>query len=141
VDSQECRVFAADFPYDIIVGRNFLRKIGMVLDFETMTLNAFGNTISMKSKNFHTNPFESLIKMVQNYDHYDDDEDISSSFHAATKTIKESTYKKADLNLLAKQQDHLLIKQNDRLLSMLSKRSKLFSDNSATTLARRWTWN
>jgi hypothetical protein len=99
----------------------------MVLDFKTMTLNAFGNTIAMKNKIFHTNPFESLIEMVQNYDHYDDNENISSLLHAATKSIKESTYKKADLNLLAKQQDHLSNEQKDHLLSMLSKQSKLFS--------------
>jgi hypothetical protein len=76
-----------------------------------MTISAFGNTISMKNKNFYENPFASLIKIVRNYDNFDDNEETHSSFHNATKTILESTYKKADVKLVAEQQKHLSSEQ------------------------------
>jgi hypothetical protein len=121
VNFQECHVFAAECPYDIIVGRDFLQKTQMVFDFEAMTLSAFGNIISMKNKHFHDNPFESLIDIVSGYDNDDDENEIASSYHTETKSIKESTYKKADLDLLVKQQNHLSVNQKTRLLSILSK--------------------
>jgi hypothetical protein len=127
IDLQECRVFNAECPYDIIVGRDFLRKVQMILNFESMTISAFGDTIPMKNKNFYENPFASLMEIVKNYDNYDDDEEIHSSFHNATKTILESMYEKADVDLVAEQQTHLSSEQQARLLSILQKRTKLFS--------------
>jgi CRISPR/Cas system-associated protein Cas10 (large subunit of type III CRISPR-Cas system) len=99
----------------------------MGFDVKAMTIIAFGNTIPMKHKNFYQNPFASLIEIVQSYDNFDDNDKISSSFHTATKTIKESTYEKADVKLVARQQKHLSLSQQDRLLTILQKRTKLFS--------------
>jgi hypothetical protein len=107
IDVQECRVFNTECPYDIIVGRDFLRKIRMGFDFKAMTISAFGSTIEMKNKGFYQDPFASLINIVRDYDNLDDDEEISSSFHNATKTITESTYGKVDVEVVAKQQTHL----------------------------------
>jgi hypothetical protein len=55
------------------------------------------------------------------------DEEIASSFHHATKTITESRYQKVDVEIVSKQQMHLSSKQQDQLLSVLQKRTKLFS--------------
>jgi hypothetical protein len=99
----------------------------MGFDFKAMTISAFGSTIEMKNKGFYQDPFASLVNIVRDYDNLDDDEEISSSFHNATKTITESTYGKVDVEVVAKQQTHLSSQQQDRLLSILKKRTKLFS--------------
>jgi hypothetical protein len=128
IDFHECRIFKTECPYNIIVGQDFPQMICMGFDFEAVTFSAIGNTIAMKHKNFYDNPFASLIEIVQNYYNFDDDKEIFASFHTATKTIKESTYTKAAVELVAKQQKHLSSdQQEDRLLSVLRKRSKLFS--------------
>jgi hypothetical protein len=77
---------------------------------------------------FYENHYASLIETVQNYDNFDDDEEIFASFHNEKKTITESIYEMVDVELVAKQQKHLLSEQQAWLLSgVLWKQPELFS--------------
>jgi hypothetical protein len=99
IDSQSVPVFAADCPYDLIIGRDFLSKIGMAFNFKDMTLKAFGATIAMKPKNFYANPFAALIN-IMNDDDNNEEEEISNSFAAIhSKTNAESHYEKVGTNI------------------------------------------
>ncbi len=67
IDTQDCVVFDTKCPYDIILVRDFLSKIGMDINFNHLTLSAFGNTVAMKPKNFCTDPFSAFLDMIQTY--------------------------------------------------------------------------
>jgi hypothetical protein len=93
-DDQHAFVFAGKCDYNIIFGRNFLRKIGMKDDFDIASTTVFDITISMKQKSFYNNLFLALANIQ------DDDDD--GCFHSTQ--ILQFKYGKADLNTVASQQ-------------------------------------
>jgi hypothetical protein len=106
--------------YNIIFGRDFLRKVGMKVDFELGTMMAFDITTTMKHKSFYTNPFSALSNII---DDIEDEKD--NCFHSTQ--ILESKYDKADIDNVVAQQSHLDSKQRAGLHDTLSKHTKLFS--------------
>jgi hypothetical protein len=132
INSQDCLIFDAIFdaecPYDIILGQDFLSKIGMIIDFKDKTLSCFGNTKAMKSKNFYNDPFSALLDMIRTYeDNSDEIEATFQSYHTSPKNITESHYESVDVNEVVKAQKHLSVEQRAKLLNIFSKRTKLFS--------------
>jgi hypothetical protein len=119
VGSQAAYVFKGQCDYNVIFGRDFLRKIGMSQDYDQGTMMAFDITTSMKPKSFYTNSFSALANILD----ADEDEEIYNCFMA----ILESKYEKADIQDIVNHQVHLNRKQRKDLHTLLKKSSNLFS--------------
>ena len=51
IDKHRFRVFQGNCTYDVIVGGDFLAKIGMRLKYDTLEIEWLGNTLPMESLN------------------------------------------------------------------------------------------
>jgi hypothetical protein len=120
IDEQRAFVFSGSCDYDIIFGRDFLRKVGMITDFKLGTMTAFDITTPMKHKSFYTNPFSALSNIIDDIKDGQDD-----CFHSTQ--ILASKYDKVDIDKVVANQNHLNSKQQSDLHKILSKCTKLFS--------------
>jgi hypothetical protein len=106
-------------PYDVIVGQDFLRLIGMHFNFEAINLTCFGKKIEMKPPQLYCNPFAAILDTINDDDN--SEEEILASNHTCPKQITESNYEKVDVKEAVKAQKHLSSKQKAKLLEVLSK--------------------
>ena len=120
IDQQVCHVVDTPCYYDIILGRDFLRKIKMHQDFETQTMTAFGITQPMRKRESLSSRYDSLLSMF-------DDPDEWFFTQCFQSNIQEAKYEAVDIHEVVKQQNHLTEAQKQSLLRVLQQRQKLFS--------------
>ena len=70
IDQQVCHVVDTPCYYDIILGRDFLRKIKMHQDFKTQTMTAFGITQPMRKRESLSSRYDSLLSMFDDPDEW-----------------------------------------------------------------------
>ena len=150
LEQAQARIFEAECRYDIIFGRDVLSRLGLVLDFNAKVMTWDESSVLMRPFRSHEreNP-ETTTAMQLLCDAFDDDLNEESSIdgdqhqdlNAAdgevytsendnlgykSKTIKASTYEKADVKALARSCSHLSLSQQADLEKLLSKYEKLF---------------
>ena len=150
----KARIFEAECRYDIIFGRDVLARLGMVLDFNERLMTWDDATVLMRPysrfinsherENPEPNPAMQLFIDAFEDDLNDDDSyggdqkqdlnDADEVFASETndnlgyksKTIKASTYEKADVKAIARSCSHLSLSQQADLEKLLSKYETLF---------------
>jgi hypothetical protein len=117
VDNVEAFVFdGKDVPYDLILGRPFLKQYGITLDFQNEKMIHDKQELPMKDSSF-------FRTRANQHGILPDDDEIAEdeSFLLASK------YEKVDVADVAKQQSHLTADQQNDLASIFQDRTKLFS--------------
>jgi hypothetical protein len=69
IDSHSALVFSGPSQYDVILGRDFLRKIRMELDFENNSMNWMDNMVLMKDITFW-NEASTMSEILMNEDNF-----------------------------------------------------------------------
>lgn len=126
VDGQKAFVFdRQDCRYDMIIGRDFLHKVGMKIDYQDSVVSWFGNQIPLRNpRDFRDSDYAVLAEcfMIQTEDELFG-EDWMESY--VTK-ILDAKYEKMDIDEVIKVQTHLPISQKEDLRNLLEKHTKLF---------------
>jgi hypothetical protein len=118
VDQVEAFVFdGKDVPYDIILGRPFLRQYGITLDFQKEIILHNKQELPMKDSSF----FRSRDHR-HDTSYSDEDEDPNDESF-----LLESKYEKVNVDDVAQQQKHLTTSQQNDLANIFRDRTKLFS--------------
>ena len=110
IDEQQAYIFDQNCKYDIILGRDFLRKAGIVLNFSDNTMNWLGTFLPMR-------PDRSFEEAMENYhiaEIIDEDDE------------NELEYDRIDVTEVVERQMHLTRQQCKDLLGQLQKFNKLF---------------
>ena len=116
IDSQQCQVFTGPCCYDIILGRDFLRKIHFHINFQNNSMTCMDMSVSMHSPDFFTD--NSQIRDIMFFD----DADVDSY----ASLIKESTYKPVSISDIVGTQTHLSSEECHALSNILNKHTTLF---------------
>ena len=128
IEEHSFEVFDADCRYDIILGGDFLAKIGMNLKYDDLSIEWYGNTIPME-----TITTDSTAAQVEQYLSQMDDEELLAmgidtlDSYAAT-PILDAKYDKWTIDQVIEQHcTHLTKSQQHQLHQVLSRYTKLFS--------------
>lgn len=128
IEEHSFEVFDADCRYDIILGGDFLAKIGMNLKYDDLSIEWYGNTIPME-----TITTDSTAAQVEQYLSQMDDEELLAmgidtlDSYAAT-PILDAKYDKWTIDQVIEQHcTHLTKSQQYQLHQVLSRYTKLFS--------------
>ena len=121
------------YPYDIILGRDFLQAIGLKMDFELNTIQWLDTQVDMKNikqLDNRTN-MENFMQNIKIDLHYLDtnvkDEYIcNDAMDAYATNILESKYVKVSVNNVVASQEHLTEEQRIKLRDVLRKHKILF---------------
>ena len=124
IDEHEFHVFESDCNYDVILGGDFLEKIGMNLLYKTLEIDWLGNVMPMETIN---KPDQVATHVEQYLSQIEIDElgrDIDSFLSAP---ILDAKYEKLDINsIVSTHCAHLSPSQQGDLQALLSKHTKLF---------------
>ena len=122
IDQHTFHVFDADCRYDVILGGDFLEKIGMNLLYKSLEIEWYGNTIPMETlhkPSLLANHIEMYLSQMEV------DElgiDIDSYL---TVPIKDAKYEKLDIDDFLTEQAHLTPSQQADLRELLSRHTRL----------------
>jgi len=120
IDSQMALVFDGDSRYDVILGRNFLHKMGMRIDFEHKRMEWMDHLVPMRDvQSFGTVP-DSVF-----FESWNDDGEMEDVDSFITE-ILDVKYDTVDPNEVAAKQTHLRAVQRRQLADLLSGHGKLF---------------
>ena len=121
------RIIETDCRYDLIMGRDFLRNIGVTLDFEKHIMVSSQLTVPMREYKY-PNPkslIESILKNTKdNYYGDDNDDNLASAYKS--KTIKSNDYGKETVAEIIDKQNHLSDEKKKQLLEVASAFPELF---------------
>ena len=124
IDQHEFLVFDAPCNYDIILGVDFLKKVGIKMDYENLKVEWLGNTIPMESLNdpksiaAHVDAYLAQIEM--------DDQGFDIDSYAAS-SILDAKYDKTDIDKVIRDNcSHLDESQQQDLRALLLNHAKLF---------------
>ena len=114
----ECKVLVFDAPcqYDVLIGADLLKKLGMKLDYENGIVEWLGNTVPMRDSrligtteykhmldSFYLQEEEELFEYESYMDYY-----ISSGYdHAYAEEILDAKYDQVDIEEVIQGQTHL----------------------------------
>ena len=114
----ECKAYVFDAPcqYDVLIGADFLKKLGAKLDYESGIVEWLGNTIPMRNPHltgtakynhmldsFYLQEEEELFEYEAYMDYY-----ISSGYdHAYAAEILNAKYEQVDIEEVIRGQTHL----------------------------------
>ncbi len=101
--------------YDIIIGRDILKFLGVAIDFETDLVSWDGRDMPFKDMD---------LSILENF-HIADDENMSTETDRIQK-ILDAKYEKADLTDICNKQTQLQAEQREKLLTLLRKHEPLF---------------
>jgi hypothetical protein len=128
VDELKALVFDSPCAYDILLGADALKKLGLILDYKTGTVDWCGNTIQMRDahavkKEDYVDMMDSFhIQLEEEWLGYDDDYFAD----AYATSILDAKYEQIDIDNVVAQQTHLDDDKKDDLRRLLSKYTKLF---------------
>jgi hypothetical protein len=114
---------APNCPYDILLGRKFLKLAKMQLDFAKGQATWLGATVPFHPKGY----FCDKTKLHQLLEHDSLRATIAEIYSASQKHVKDAIYNVHDPAKVAADQTHLTQEQTDNLAAVLSKCSLLFS--------------
>jgi len=127
VDSQDFLVFDAPCAYDLILGNDFLIKIGLKVNYETLELEWQGRKLPMNS----VFSKERMAACVDSF-HLSEEED-AGVYDAFTTSIEESEYDGMNIDQVLKDNcEHLSEEQRNDLRELFSKHYKLFDGKLRT---------
>jgi transposase InsO family protein len=114
--------------YDIIFGRDYLKRYGIDLQFSDSTIRWEDSSMPMHPQGFYTDERLEDVKLYLENPELEelmngDETGIDESF---LQTILESKYEKQDLRSVAEAQQHLTVEQRQRLEEVLRKHERLF---------------
>ena len=127
--SRECKkikvyIVDAKMIYHLIIGRQYMKKIALKMDFESSTIEWYDKFMKFHPRSYFNN--SSLIRKVMTNEPFA----IAESYIAQAKqqayVYSSTKYVDTDLQDLAGQQVHLSSTQQKRLLDILNKHSSLF---------------
>ena len=116
IDKQTCQVFTGPCTYDVILGRDFLRKLHFHINFDDNTMNCMDMSVPMRSPDFFTN--HTRLHDIMFFD------DVEVDSFASL--IKQSKYKSISISDVINTQLHLSSNQRTILSTMLAKHVTLF---------------
>lgn len=129
VTSHEFLVFEPKCSYDLILGNDFLTKIGLKIHLDTLELEWQGKKIPMNSK-FTKDRLSSAVECCM-IDF--DDELLEDHFDSFAVAIEDATYDKMNVDEAIKENcSHLSNSQQNELRELLFKHFKLFDGNLHT---------
>ena len=133
----ECKVLVFDAPcqYDILLGADLLKKLGVKLDYENGVTEWLGNTVPMRDSrlvgtteykhmldSYYLQEEEELFEYEAYMDYY-----ISSGYdHAYAEEILDAKYDQVDIEEVIQGQMHLNDEQKQDLRELLNEHTKLF---------------
>ncbi len=121
IDKQELLIFDAECKYDLILGNDFLIKMGLVIDLENLELSWQGRTIPMNSK-FSKERLSACIEACRFQEEVDDG--VYDSFASA---IDDSTYDKMNIDQVIEECcPHLTSEQQTDMRRLLAEYHTLF---------------
>lgn len=125
----ECKALVFDSPcaYDVLLGADALKKLGINLLYETGVVEWCGNTIQMRDA--HETTRKDYVDMMEAFHIQREEEWLGYEddyFDNYATSILDAKYDKVDIDEVVKQQDHLNDDQKEDLRRLLSKYSKLF---------------
>ena len=120
VDDQQALVFDGPTQYDIILGRDFLQRTGMTLDFELKEIRWLDLTLGMRQP-------KEWLQGTPSTAGIQDDHDVDSRIDQHNVNIMDAKYDKVDPRVVAEQQQHLTPAQRNDLAKLFSRYGKLFS--------------
>jgi hypothetical protein len=116
IKTQRALVFDTPCPYDVILGRDFLRHTGIDVKFSTNSIVWENLEAPMKPPNYWNHDTIYLMLVDPEFDCF-----------ASTTPILDSKYEEIDPFDVAAQQSHLSLSQKEQLAGLLSKFSVLFN--------------
>ena len=124
IDQHEFLVFDAQCKYDIILGGDFLKKIGMNLKYDNLEVEWLGNTIPMQTMD-NSNMVAAHVETYLSQMEVDElGFDLDSYL---TAPIMDAKYEKLNIDKVVKEHcSHLNPKQQADLHEVLSRHTKLF---------------
>ena len=125
IDEQQAYIFDQNCKYDIILGRDFLRKAGIVLNFSDNTMNWLGTFLPMRPDRGFEEAMENyhVAEIIDEDDENELDEDLECY---VTAPILEAKYDRVNVMEVIEKQTHLTRQQRKDLLGQLQKFNKLF---------------
>ena len=132
VDEQKALVFEGKCRYDIILGADFLEKVGIDIKYSSKEMSWFGLTVPLRNANeLFQEDYNQMAEamLVQDEDDYFGEDWLDS--YAAT-TVMDSKYDGADPQEVAASQTHLTHEQRKSLADLLAKFPKLFDGKLRT---------
>ena len=121
----DCHVTTNKSNYDIIIGRDTLRELGITLDFSNDTVTWNNATISMKPPN---------CNLTEHY--FINDPSNVEEASDRMKRILDAKYEKANLNLLVRDATYLNKYEQDTLFKLLKKYESLFDGTLGKWIGR-----
>ena len=115
--------------YDIILGRNILKLMGVLIDFQAHTINWMGQTINMKSRTqISLSDKDQYLENFYNHleEEEDEDFDLLAELYADDIVIMDQKYQAVSPEEVVQQLDHLTIDQRLKLKSTFEKYKKVF---------------
>ena len=122
IDGQMAYVFDSPCRYQVIAGRDFLRRTEINLTFKKNHITWMDWSIPMKSPHFSEASYNAIIDDY-NFWMEEDELELNETYMSQMMPAK---YEKADLEKFAKEQTHLSPSQQDDLLKLWKKHEKLF---------------
>ena len=126
IDSHHALVFDSDCQYDMILGRDFLQKIGFKFNFESHTMQWLENIVSMKTPDFWTSSSALFDVLDDTNDEIFPTQHFESFKTQALKKLLDSDYKKVDIADVVTSQKHLTSDQQAKLANVLIQYTSLF---------------
>jgi len=135
IDGLNAVVFDAPCRYDAILGRDFLRKIGLEISFKHSTISWNDAIIPMKPHDFWDN--YAVWSMLLEND--PPDTEIESNWHDVNRLLEyesysndrptkilDAKYEAVSVDQVIKEQQHLVDKDKEKLREVLNKYERLF---------------
>ena len=111
IDNHTCQVFLGPCLYDIILGRDFLRKIHFHINFDNNTMNCMDMSVPMQSPEFFSD--HSRLRDIMFFD------DVEVDSFAST--ITKSSYQPISISTIVHTQNYLSVESSQILSNMLNK--------------------
>ena len=127
IDRQKALIFDQPCKYDIIVGADFLTKIGLVVDYQQKHICWFGDSVPLRQSNKLTN--EDFAAMLESHDiAYEQEElfDGEDLLDCYLSDILDAKYEALDIQECVENQKHLTEDQRLDLNRLLLKYKRLF---------------
>jgi len=138
IDRQKALIFDQPCKYNIIVGADFLTKIGLVVDYRNKQVCWFGDSIPLRQSNLLTN--DEFAAMLESHDvDYELDElfDGEDLLECYLSDILDAKYEALDIQECVDKQKHLTESQRLDLNRLLLKYKKLFDGSLGVYPHRR----
>ena len=116
----KCLVIDSEMTYQVIIGRKYMKQIGISMDFATSSIHWYGKEMSFHPRSFFKNN-ELLRKVLSNEPH-----SVAESYATHMYEDAATKYEQTDLKSLVAQQEHLDDSAKKSLLGILCSHSVLF---------------